>query len=142
MSNDLKMRWALLVVGSSLFALLPLFLHASEKYPVDGPFLRSAQAPIDEAFESVTSRHNIQDASVDWKKNMPAGFQAKRNSSYPWGTTTYGESELWVGTKVNKTWRESITLSALVKKFNAFGPSVSETSANYWEADVWLKWEF
>lgn len=50
--------------------------------------------------------------------------------------------ELWVGTKVNKTWRESITLSALVKKFNAFGPSVSETSANYWEADVWLKWEF
>jgi hypothetical protein len=74
------------------------FLRPANEYPVDGPFLRSAQAPIDEAFESVTSRHNIQDASVDWQSSMPAGFQAKRNSSYPWGTTTYGENELWVGT--------------------------------------------
>ena len=29
---------------------------------------------------------------------MPDGFQAKRNSSYPWGTTTYGSDELWMGT--------------------------------------------
>ena len=50
--------------------------------------------------------------------------------------------ELWVGATVNKTWRGAITLSARVKKYNAFGPSVTETSANYWEADVWLKWEF
>ncbi len=56
--------------------------------------------------------------------------------------STEYSGELWVGTKVNKTWHKSITLSALVKKFNAFGPSVSATSANYWEADVWLKWEF
>ena len=94
----MKLMQTLLSLASILFVLLPLSLHATDEYPVDGPFLRSAQAPIDEAFESVTSRHNVQDASVDWKNNMPAGFQAKRNSSYPWGTTTYGESELWVGT--------------------------------------------
>ncbi len=50
--------------------------------------------------------------------------------------------EIWVGARVNRTWRQAITLSAVVKKYNAFGPAITETSANYWEADVWLKWEF
>ena len=83
---------------SFLMALLPLPLHAGSENYVDAPFLRSAQVPIDEAFDSVTSSHNIQDATVDWLSEMPAGLQAKRNSSYPWGTTTYGANELWVGT--------------------------------------------
>jgi len=100
-----------LSLAAILFILLWISLQTANEYPasgpfqrsadgylVDGPFLRSAQAPIDEAFESVTSRHNIQDASVDWQSSMPEGFQAKRNSSYPWGTTTYGDNELWVGT--------------------------------------------
>ena len=81
-----------------LFFLLPSPLYAVDKHVVDGPFILSAQAPIDEAFESVTSRNNIQDATIDWHNNMPAGLQAKRNSSYPWGTTTLGADELWVGT--------------------------------------------
>jgi hypothetical protein len=111
MGNDMRIILVALSLAGILFVLLPIFLQTTDEYPVDGPFLqtwdeypvdgpflRTAQAPIDEAFESVTSRHNIQDASVDWQNNMPAGFQAKRNSSYPWGTTTYGESELWVGT--------------------------------------------
>ena len=29
---------------------------------------------------------------------MPDGFQGMRSSSYPWATTTYGDSELWMGT--------------------------------------------
>jgi hypothetical protein len=29
---------------------------------------------------------------------MPDGFQGMRSSSYPWATTTYGDSELWIGT--------------------------------------------
>ena len=98
MRNSMSMKQALWSLASILIGLLPLSLKANNDYSVDGPFVRAAQAPIDEAFESVTSGNNIQDASVDWQKNMPAGFQAKRNSSYPWGTTTYGESELWVGT--------------------------------------------
>lgn len=56
--------------------------------------------------------------------------------------TTDHSGELWVGAKVNQTWRRSITLSALLKKYSAFGPSVTASSANYWETDVWLKWEF
>ena len=111
MGNDMRIILVALSLAGILFVLLSIFLQTTDEYPVDGaflptwdeypvdgPFLRTAQAPIDEAFESVTSRRNIQDARVDWQKNMPAGFQAKRNSSYPWGTTTYGDSELWVGT--------------------------------------------
>lgn len=73
-------------------------VHSAGESVTTGPFTRSAQAPIDEAFESVTSGRNIQDATEDWRHNMPDGFQPKRNSSYPWGTTSYGEEELWVGT--------------------------------------------
>jgi len=58
-------------------------------------------------------------------------------------TTTFS-GEIWVGCQVKKKWgrRNPLELSALVRKFNAFGPSVTETSADYWEADVWLKWSF
>ncbi|MEH6637250.1 MAG: hypothetical protein V7700_17145 [Halioglobus sp.] len=98
MSIDTRMLQTVLSLASFLIALLPLPLHAASENLVVAPFSRSAQAPIDEAFDSVTSSHNIQDATVDWLSEMPVGFQAKRNSSYPWGTTTYGANELWVGT--------------------------------------------
>lgn len=81
-----------------LIFLLTSSSYATGQYAVDGPFELSAQARIDEAFESVTSGNNIHDATKDWQAAMPEGFQAKRNSSYPWGTTTYGNEELWVGT--------------------------------------------
>ena len=49
-----------------------------------------------------------------------------------------------MGCRVEQQWGATnpLELSAVVKKYNAFGPSVTETSADYWEADVWLKWEF
>jgi hypothetical protein len=52
--------------------------------------------------------------------------------------------EIWVGCRVKQTWgrKNPLELSAMVRKYNAFGPSVTETSADYWEADVWLKWSF
>lgn len=50
--------------------------------------------------------------------------------------------ELWVGARIVQSWPNSASFSAIIKKFNAFGPSVSATSASYWEADIWLKWEF
>jgi hypothetical protein len=95
---NMRICSALRPLASLLIVMFPTLLQATDKYPVDGPFTRTAQAPIDEAFESVTSGNNIIDASVDWQQNLPPGFQAKRNSSYPWGTTAYGDSELWVGT--------------------------------------------
>ena len=59
-------------------------------------------------------------------------------------TTITRSGQVWVGTKVNKKWGRDnpLELSAMVKKYNAYGPAVNETSADYWEADVWLKWEF
>ncbi len=59
-------------------------------------------------------------------------------------TTITRSGEVWVGTKVNQKWggTNPLELSAMVKKYNAFGPGVNETSADYWEADVWLKWSF
>ena len=52
--------------------------------------------------------------------------------------------ELWIGARVNKRWGRTnpLELSAMVKKYNAFGPSVQATSRDYWVADTWLKWSF
>jgi hypothetical protein len=30
----------------------------------------------------------------------------------------------------------------MIKKINAYGPSVTASSADFWEADVWFKWMF
>ena len=99
-----------LVVFAALGVLLTsnIFLSSREtqavkRGPVDGPFLFAAQTHIDGAFESVTSGNNIDDPEVDWENNMPQGFQAKRNASYPWSTTTYGNDELWMGT-ISQGW--------------------------------------
>ncbi len=64
------------------------------------------------------------------------GFQDKTTITY--------SGEMWVGAQVRRTWFQAnpLELSAMVRKYNAFGPSVTETSSDYWEADVWLKWEF
>ena len=59
-------------------------------------------------------------------------------------TTRTLSGEMWVGTQVRRRWgqKNPLELSAMVRKYNAFGPSVTETSSDYWEADIWLKWEF
>ncbi|HPF69623.1 MAG TPA: hypothetical protein PLQ13_03040 [Candidatus Krumholzibacteria bacterium] len=58
-------------------------------------------------------------------------------------TTTFS-GEIWVGAQVRKKWGRTspLELSAAVRKYNAYGPSVTPTSADYWDADVWLKWSF
>jgi hypothetical protein len=59
-------------------------------------------------------------------------------------TTRNYSGEMWSGVQVSRRWfqKNTLELSAMVRKFNAFGPSVTETSSDYWEADIWLKWEF
>lgn len=54
------------------------------------------------------------------------------------------EGKIWVGAKVNRKWGTTnpLELSAMVKRYNAYGPSLSEASSDYWETDIWLKWEF
>jgi hypothetical protein len=59
-------------------------------------------------------------------------------------TTRTLSGEMWVGAQVRRRWgqKNPLELSAMVRKYNAFGPSVTETSSDYWESDIWLKWEF
>jgi len=52
--------------------------------------------------------------------------------------------EMWVGANVRRQWfrQNRLELSAMVRKYNAFGPSITETSSDFWETDIWLKWKF
>jgi hypothetical protein len=63
--------------------------------------------------------------------------------SRPSETRNYS-GEMWTGVNVRRRWgqKNPLELSAMVRKYNAFGPSVTETSSDYWEADIWLSWEF
>lgn len=58
--------------------------------------------------------------------------------------TRTDSGELVVGARVDQTWgvRKQGAVSAVIRKINAFGPSITATSSDYWEADVWLKWTF
>ncbi len=94
----MKTKYISIVLAASAMLLLSGSVQSEPRYPIDGPFRFAAQTLPDVAFESVTSSNNILDPSVDWNNNMPEGFQAKRSASYPWGTTTYGSDELWMGT--------------------------------------------
>lgn len=52
--------------------------------------------------------------------------------------------DLSIGTTIAKTWTgdNPVTLAGRIKKHQAYGPNVTETSRDYWDADVSLKWSF
>jgi len=53
--------------------------------------------------------------------------------------------ELWIGAVVDQSWdlgAEPLTFKGRLKRFLAYGPSVTDTSDDYWEADLLLKWTF
>lgn len=58
--------------------------------------------------------------------------------------TRTDSGELVVGGVVDRKFgrAQQYQVSAMVKKINAFGPSITASSADYWEADVWAKWTF
>ena len=47
-----------------------------------------------------------------------------------------------VGGTITKSWGQSKTLKAIVRKYAAYGPSVQETSKDYWDADIKFSWRF
>jgi len=60
-------------------------------------------------------------------------------------TTTNRSGELWVGTVIDRSWgpqRNPLSFKGRIKRFLAYGPNVTDTSNDYWEADVLLKWSF
>jgi hypothetical protein len=59
-------------------------------------------------------------------------------------TSRTDSGELVIGTRVDRTLgaKQDFEVSAMIKKINAYGPSVTASSADFWEADVWFKWMF
>jgi len=59
-------------------------------------------------------------------------------------TTRTDSGEMIVGGRVDRKLgrQQRVQVSAMVKKVNAFGPSITASSSDYWEADAWLKWTF
>jgi len=59
-------------------------------------------------------------------------------------TTRTDSGEMVVGGRVDRKLgrQQRVQVSAMVKKINAYGPSVTASSSDFWEADAWLKWTF
>ena len=53
--------------------------------------------------------------------------------------------ELWVGGVIKHSFgsrSNPLEIDGAVRRYLAYGPNVSETSADYWRADVLVKWSF
>ena len=80
--------------------------------------------------------------------SLECGTYRTRDDKTSLGRTTTktrtDSGEIVVGTRVDRTWgaQRDFEVSAMVKKISAYGPSVTASSADFWEADVWLKWLF
>lgn len=59
-------------------------------------------------------------------------------------TTRTDSGELVVGGRIDRKLgrKQKVEVSAMVKKINAYGPSITASSSDFWEADAWLKWTF
>jgi hypothetical protein len=79
---------------------------------------------------------------------LEAGTYRTRDVKTSIGRTTSetrtDSGDLVVGCRVDRSWgaRQQAQVSAMIKKVNAYGPSITASSSDYWEADVWLKWLF
>lgn len=59
-------------------------------------------------------------------------------------TTNYS-GELWIGAVLGRDWGPDdrpLHMDARIKRYLAYGPNVTDTSDDYWEADVLLRWTF
>ncbi len=60
-------------------------------------------------------------------------------------TTERYSGELWIGAVFNRRWgpqANPLHVDASVRRYLAYGPNVTDTSKDYWQADVSLKWSF
>jgi hypothetical protein len=85
--------------------------------------------------------------ATDWLKLESATYRTKDTveRTATESITTRYSGELWLGGLVSKSWgprTNPVTLDARIKRYLAYGPNVTDTSDDYWEADVSLKWSF
>ena len=85
--------------------------------------------------------------ATDWLKLSTATYRT-RDTLVRFGATDLENirysGELWIGGTMNHTWGKDtpLKLKASIKRYLAYGPNVTETSADYWKADVLLGWSF
>jgi hypothetical protein len=86
--------------------------------------------------------------TTEWLELASATYRTKDTLERLGTTTTIDDrysGELWIGGIIDYKWGPStspLVLKASIKRFLAYGPNVTETSADYWKADVLLKWTF
>jgi hypothetical protein len=91
--------------------------------------------------------------AINWTQSELLRFQAATYRTLDaverFGTTTTlnerYSGQLWIGATLNRKWGppgSPLSLNARVKRFLAYGPNVTDTSRDYWEADVKLSWTF
>jgi hypothetical protein len=91
--------------------------------------------------------------AVEWTRSESLKFQTATyrtlDSVERFGTTSSVtdrySGELWLGATLNRKWgppSRPLSLDARVRRYLAYGPNVTETSSDYWEADVKLRWTF
>lgn len=85
---------------------------------------------------------------TDWMKLQSATYRT-RDEVERFGTTsrtTLNRSgELWVGATFDKSWgprTSPFKVKGRVKRNLAYGPNVTDTSDDYWEADMLVNWTF
>ena len=86
--------------------------------------------------------------AVDWLSLQSATYRTKdavtRFSTNVTETINYS-GEMWLGAVIHEAWgskENPLSLDGRVKRYLAYGPNVTNTSDDYWEADVGLKWAF
>ena len=85
----------------------------------------------------------------EWFEVQTASFrtedETKRFRGEETSVDTNYSGELWVGAVIDRSWGPTdnpLQAKARIKRFLAYGPNVTDTSDDYWEADVLMKWSF
>ncbi len=84
---------------------------------------------------------------MPWLKLETATYRSKDRRDTLGNTTrrtdTYS-GEIWLGATISKKWGATnpLILAGRVKKYQAYGPNVTENNRDYWDADISLKWSF
>ncbi len=91
--------------------------------------------------------------ALSWSRNETLKFQTASYRTLDavdrFGATTNRterySGEMWLGATFNRKWgppSSPLSLDARVRRYLAYGPNVTETSRDYWEADVKVSWAF
>jgi len=86
--------------------------------------------------------------ATDWLTLDTATYRTKDTVDRFSATNSISErysGELWVGAIIDRSWgppERPLVLQGGIKRYLAYGPNVTDTSSDYWEADVLMRWMF